>query len=362
MSIQRQICSIRRIPLEKPHVHSYFYVYSYRSYIDLDIKMKRLLTFIFIVALSGNQLFAATTTATSSGDWDVAGTWDNGAPGCFDTIIIPVGITVTVTDQENLESCPGTYIWVQGELHFQSGKKIDLPCGSAVYMDAGPPAGQLTGGGGGGNSNWIKICNIVVWSAGDGNLTGPEILCIGCSLPIELVSFTAKMRDDDRKADLDWVTASEQENDYFTIERSPNGEDWIEIVDVDGAGNSNTTLHYHEVDANPLFGVSYYRLKQTDFNGEFSYSPIVKLSQYEIEAIEMYPNPANEGDQVVMNFPKGHGSPVEVNIFAMDGKIVYQATFDITDTQQLIIDIGLEFQPGMYTVKTQYMNAKLIVR
>ena len=106
-----------------------------------------IITFVFGAIFS----FAATTTATGSGDWDAAGTWDNGAPGCFDTIIIPVGITVTVTDQENLEACPVTDVWVQGELHFQSGKKIEFPCGSAVYMDPGPPAGTLTGGGGGGN-------------------------------------------------------------------------------------------------------------------------------------------------------------------------------------------------------------------
>jgi hypothetical protein len=307
--------------------------------------------------------FSTTTTATGTGDWDEGGTWDNGIPGCFDTIVIPAGVTVTITSTVDLTGCPPIYIEVQGELHFQTGKKLDLPLGSIVYMVPGPPPGTLTGGGGGGSSNWIDIGGTTYWSAGDGDLTGPVALCASCSmLPIELLYFTATDSDYDRQVDLNWETASETDNDYFTIERSANGADWIEIADVDGAGTSSINIKYHEVDKNALFGNSYYRLKQTDLNGEFDYSPIVQVNQNNIQEIKLYPNPANSGDEVVLNFPSGHESNVDVNILSIDGKLVYQATFDISETHQVIIDIGVEFIPGLYLVKTNLLTAKLVVK
>lgn len=267
--------------------------------------MKKLSSIIllFVGLLLSNQALASKTTATSSGNWSEGGIWDNGQPGCFDTIVIPVGVIVEITTQQDLTACQPQYILVQGELTFKNGKKLDLSCGSVVYIDSGPPAGTLSGGGGGCNSNWVKICGDIYWSAGDGDLTGPAILCEACSLPIELIFFEAVFNDVLRRVDLDWATASETDNDFFTIERSINGSDWTELVQVDGAGNSSTRIDYHEIDPKPFYGDSYYRLKQTDFDGEFSYSPIVLITQNGEMEIVAYPNPSHQGDEVVLNFP-----------------------------------------------------------
>ena len=85
----------------------------------------------------------------------------------------------------------------------------------------------------------------------------------GAPLPIELISFEATPNGDD--VDVSWATASEINNDYFEVLRSSNGNEFESIVTIDGAGNSNEILNYEFEDDNPYPGVSYYKLKQIDF-------------------------------------------------------------------------------------------------
>jgi hypothetical protein len=94
-------------------------------------------------------------------------------------------------------------------------------------------------------------------------------------LPIDLLSFTAKYQDG--KVLLNWATGSEINNDYFTLERSRDAVSAEIIGFVEGAGNSSHTLHYQFIDHDPLPGISYYRLKQTDYDGSFEYSQWVAV-------------------------------------------------------------------------------------
>ncbi len=72
--------------------------------------------------------------------------------------------------------------------------------------------------------------------------------------------------------DLFWITESENNNDYFDVERSIDGIDFKKIGTVKGAGNTDHQTQYFTMDEDPFTGVNYYRLKQVDFNGEFEYS------------------------------------------------------------------------------------------
>jgi hypothetical protein len=265
---------------------------------------------------------------------------------------------MTITQTVDLTACPNTYIWVLGTLNFQTGKKLDLSCGSVVFMDFG---GALTGGGGGGNSNYVKICGTTFWKAGDGDLAGPTILCESCLLPIELLFFQAEPQENERIVDLNWSTASETDNDYFTVERSPDGINWTEILEVEGAGNSSIKLDYYEQDKEPLFGESFYRLKQTDINGEYDYSPIVRINQNGISEILLYPNPANQGDQVVIILPFYSEQYLEIEVTSVDGKIVYHKTIDLIVTKQVILSVSEEFVPGVYLVRAEDQCLKLVV-
>jgi hypothetical protein len=95
------------------------------------------------------------------------------------------------------------------------------------------------------------------------------------ALPIELLYFRAGMAG--KGVQLSWATAAEINNDYFTIEKSQDGVTFTDLLQVDGAGNSKELLKYAATDANPYPGVTYYRLKQTDFDEKFEHSAIVAV-------------------------------------------------------------------------------------
>jgi len=97
----------------------------------------------------------------------------------------------------------------------------------------------------------------------------------GNALPIKLLSFDAQKNGD--VVDLSWVTAEEINNDFFTIERSVDGQVFEELTQVQGAGTSSESRSYSTIDNDPLSGTSYYRLKQTDFNGQYEYFPMVAV-------------------------------------------------------------------------------------
>jgi hypothetical protein len=102
------------------------------------------------------------------------------------------------------------------------------------------------------------------WTFGD----GCDDYAIGI-LPIELLSFNSEIKPD--RINLLWTTGTEINNDYFTIERSREMTAWEVLGFVDGAGDSSVPIDYSYSDLNPLDGLAYYRLKQTDFDGKFKY-------------------------------------------------------------------------------------------
>jgi len=97
----------------------------------------------------------------------------------------------------------------------------------------------------------------------------------GCLLPIELTSFNVKNKNQTNT--LEWITTSESNNDYFTIERSENGITFEEIGRIGGAGNSSDRLSYQFDDHRYSEGINYYRLKQTDYNGNYEYSDLFTI-------------------------------------------------------------------------------------
>jgi hypothetical protein len=122
------------------------------------------------------------------------------------------------------------------------------------------------------------------------------------SLPIELLSFTGYC--DKQNIILQWSTATEINNNYFTIERSTNGITWQTAGTVDGAGNSSSQLNYALTDMTPNEGTSYYRLKQTDFNGINEYSAIIYINKCEDNSgdhFTIYPNPFTNQINVKLN-------------------------------------------------------------
>ncbi len=115
----------------------------------------------------------------------------------------------------------------------------------------------------------------------------------GAVLPIELLSFEGELNQG--KIYLNWATVTEINNDFFTVERSSNGKHWNDIGLIDGAGNSHEILDYSFIDDDIGNESLYYRLKQTDTDGSFSYSDIIFIQLSEGDEIQIFPNPSFNG-------------------------------------------------------------------
>ena len=314
-----------------------------------------------ILFLTSQKGYSTSITATQNGNWNSTATWgDMGPPGCFDTIVIPAGITVTITVTVNLTSCPPVYILVEGTLTFQSGKKLDLPLGSIVYI---PPGGQLNGGGGGGSSNWITIGGSTYWSAGDGNVSGAAIFCAGCALPIELIYFEAELLNG--YVNITWQTASETENDYFLIERSSDGLNWETVQEVDGANNSSSLISYGIEDRNVLLGISYYRLKQVDNNGAFSISDIRVISNGQFSTNQdllVLSSQCGGQHNVTVYFSEPVSGPVDVFVTSINGSVIFSQTFQLEDQKWIVVVIDQALSSGVYIVKANQFSQKVFLQ
>lgn len=148
-------------------------------------------------------------------------------------------------------------------------------------------------------------------------------------------------------AKLNWLTSSETNNDYFTIERSADGQNFAALEDIKGAGNSSEEISYEWIDQKLLPGNNYYRLKQTDYDGKFTYSNIVRTIIDVSEETRIYPNPTSAHVNIL--------SPSENTLQIMDvfGKSYRNQniseglnTIDVADLSAgiLIFKIGVQVQ------------------
>jgi hypothetical protein len=163
-------------------------------------------------------------------------------------------------------------------------------------------------------------------------------------LPITLVLFDAQ--DDVDRVKLIWETASETNNDYFTIEKSANGNDWVEVKTVKGLGNS-TSIHFYDVfDEDPFNGLSYYHLKQTDYDGKSTFSQMKSINRgTSSEAFSVFPNPAN--NVLALNIKESIGT-VPATIYNMYGQSIWSSVLHTSSKET--IDIS-SLKAGWYFIR-----------
>ena len=189
----------------------------------------------------------------------------------------------------------------------------------------------------------------------------------GSSLPIELVSFSSQCTNN--SVVLNWATATEINNNFFTIERSADGEEFTQIATLKGAGNSNSLLNYSTVDENPIYGTSYYRLKQTDYNGSsVIYSNIVVNYSGSPSICNVFPNP-NAGNEINFSFiATNTGDNFHVYISDITGRIVFEKVLiaDSKDINTYTINLESNLSKGIYflsgTINNNQFTKKLIVK
>ena len=166
-------------------------------------------------------------------------------------------------------------------------------------------------------------------------------------LPVELISFEANCNTD--FVELNWITVSETNNDYFIVQRSQDATNWKNLSKIQGAGFSSSEKEYEYIDNTQVSGNMYYRLVQVDFDGTKTISNIVNvncINKFEIPNISIYPNPAND----ILNFSQAQ----TYEILDIQGRVLMQSK-----TKQNSVNIS-ELKEGMYFIKFENELLKFI--
>lgn len=186
-------------------------------------------------------------------------------------------------------------------------------------------------------------------------------------LPVELIRFEAK-RLNPEQVQLDWATATETNNAGFYIERMLDNEATFKSVEfIDGMGTVLDRTNYQFIDENAFRGVSYYRLKQIDFDGTVSYSEIRAVSgEGELNTsyidVSIYPNPVYNELKVRFNELPESVKSANVRILGMDGKILHNFNAGLQSYQVLEIEYVKDLIPGMYLLSIELDNGEQILQ
>ena len=183
------------------------------------------------------------------------------------------------------------------------------------------------------------------------------------ALPITLIAFDTRATTDN-KVEVTWATAEEINNSFFTIERSRDALNFETVGFTEGAGNSIAIIDYTFIDQNPLDGVSYYRLKQTDFNGEFDYSEVsrISLNLEQSSVHQVVPNPVEQGQTFTIEYPVSVAQDVSVSITSASGINTLNTRFNVTPEVGKIKVSTHNMSKGLYFIRIIDRNLNSITK
>ncbi len=172
-------------------------------------------------------------------------------------------------------------------------------------------------------------------------------------LPLTWLSFTAKAQNNSESL-LQWTTAQEQNTKDFYIQHSADGINWVTIGSLPAAGNSNATNHYNFVHTNPVKGLNYYRIKQTDVDSRYSYSAVRMLSfTRALQPFIIVGNPVTN-NVLTLNVNEN----TSVALYTADGKLLLQQQLN---TGTNTIDVS-RYPKGIYLLKANNTAQKVVIQ
>ncbi len=183
-------------------------------------------------------------------------------------------------------------------------------------------------------------------------------------LPVTWVNFTGKASKND--AALTWTLANEHNNDYFVIERSIDGVNFVKVGQVASYGETNNTVTYEYLDINAIALGSeiYYRIRQVDFNGASSNSqiaPVKFISNPQSTVINVWPNPATQNIAITYKNISINEN-VSIKVYDISGKLVMQSAF-VTSQTNGTAHMAIDNLPyGVYTLRLESASVNTVLR
>ncbi|MEP6749686.1 MAG: SBBP repeat-containing protein, partial [Bacteroidota bacterium] len=229
----------------------------------------------------------------------------------------------------------GNFIWAKqlGGLYSVLASAVGVDAGGSVYA-AGSFQGTIDFDPG------ATVYNLTATGSHDIFL----VKLASTALPVQLLNFSAIVHDKNM-VDISWATATEINNNYFTVERSADARSFEQVAVIKGATNSSLPLSYMTTDKTPLPGKSYYRLRQTDLDGKFTNSAIVQVEvPASSGAFTIYPNPVHNLLQIQL--PGFANTKIVWQVQDETGRVLLQQSGEANTLRQTI-DVSA-LPNGMY--------------
>jgi len=355
----------------------------------------------FYMSFGSNKESKAATPdfySINTGYWTDNGTWNGGIAPAVSDINSNIEVFEFVTRAGDLSYKSGSNktliisdtLYVVGNLTMGNKTQVEVKDGGVLIVTSNFTADNkiVVGNGGviaiggdmifptnnqdqynGGNGELFVLGNVIgnndasnsAQGANSLSQTYPRIYDILengiTTLPIVLVSFTASNTSEG--IEINWVSAQEINNDFYSIERSQYGKQFVQIATVKGAGNSNEELAYTYIDQNPLEGTSFYRLKQTDYDGQYEYFKIIStfvdptlMEKEDLHMVSVYPNPFQRDINITVYSP--YRDYINIQIMSLEGLIIEShEMFVEKGVQSVILQTINELSPGVYVLQVR---------
>ena len=185
--------------------------------------------------------------------------------------------------------------------------------------------------------------------------TGDVTLNRGGLIPLTLLDFN--VQKEGAKARASWTTSNEINTAYFELERGNTGSGFQRLATIP-AVNTPGDHHYESVDALPLTGKNYYRLRMTDIDGQYTYSPVMSLNMDKVGTVisAIYPNPAKDIVHIAVT---GNSNDLSIQIVSPDGKTIMSKQLTTPGIHELNVSV---LPAGMYFIKTNYGETYRLVK
>ncbi len=219
--------------------------------------------------------------------------------------------------------------------HIQACITVSIPAGEEIML-------RWSDNDNGSNDHHLQIDDVLIY---------PFDVSCAVVLPVQLVSFTAERVGNTSL--LQWETASEENNDYFLIERINENGYFVPLGTVDGHGTTSTYNFYSFYDENPLPGTNYYRLRQVDFNGHFAYSAIRTVDfeeQAEFSAYVYF-------DGQLTFHQSGNIGTTSISVLSDDGRIVSEV-----NSEEASGKLETPFSSGVYFIRFENEAGIVVVK
>lgn len=304
--------------------------------------MKALFVTLFTM-LMATSLMASKKTATGNGNWTTSSTWSpSGAPADGDSIIIPLGDTVSVSGNNGLNN---VVIIVFGVLDLSSNGKLTLDAVSKVYIESGA---KLLGNGA---SDQLKIGSGIKWKGSDGPVVGPQYADNGTTgfdpwtvLSAKFQSFYVTRQG--TNIQLSWSTSAEVNNAYYVIEKSADSRTWNQIAQVTGAGAADVVNNYGYTDKSGAAADVYYRIREIGTNGANFYSAIRGIHNGNNTVTNIF---ASSNKVITIDFNSNVKDNVSIQLINMSGQVIVRKEFSQA-SYRLIVD-AMSAGSGVYAVR-----------